>query len=146
MKIKLPDWVVRPLRLLIVLCILYKFVTVTSSYIIDKIVNYSSSDYETDIIYVTTSNQNEPLIVNINTATSSELQQLKGIGLTKARAIIAYREKHGEFKSVEELAEVEGISEKMVEELREFVTVDAVLPVETEDCENTLEQPITSTG
>lgn len=48
--------------------------------------------------------------ININKAGAKDLAKgLKGIGLKKAKAIIAYREKHGEFKAIEELASVKGI-------------------------------------
>ncbi|MCE9684972.1 helix-hairpin-helix domain-containing protein [Shewanella sp. AS16] len=54
--------------------------------------------------------------VNINTASVDELQGLKGIGEVKAKAIIAYREKHGNFKSAQELANVSGIGAKLIEQ------------------------------
>ena len=48
--------------------------------------------------------------VNLNKAGAKEIAKaLKGIGMKKAKAIVAYREKHGEFKAVEELASVKGI-------------------------------------
>lgn len=48
--------------------------------------------------------------VNLNKAGAKEIAKaLKGIGIKKAKAIVAYREKHGEFKAVEELASVKGI-------------------------------------
>jgi len=48
--------------------------------------------------------------VNLNTANAKEIAKaLKGIGMKKAEAIIAYRTKHGDFKAIEELASVKGI-------------------------------------
>ncbi len=48
--------------------------------------------------------------VNLNKAGAKEIAKaLKGVGIKKAKAIVAYREKHGEFKAVEELASVKGI-------------------------------------
>lgn len=47
--------------------------------------------------------------ININTATTDELDSLKGIGPTKAKAIIDYRKKNGPFKSVDDLENVPGI-------------------------------------
>ena len=61
--------------------------------------------------------------LNINTATLAELMELDGIGLTKGKAIISYREEHGAFSSVDELLNVKGIGEKTLEKLREFITV-----------------------
>lgn len=56
-----------------------------------------------------------PQTVNINTADAATLADvLKGVGPAKAEAIIAYRKEHGGFKSVEQLAEVKGIGEKLV--------------------------------
>jgi competence protein ComEA len=50
--------------------------------------------------------------VNINTADAETLaKSLDGIGLSKAKAIVAYREEHGPFKSAEELTQVKGIGE-----------------------------------
>ena len=61
--------------------------------------------------------------VNINTADKTTLvEMIKGIGEKKADAIIAYREKHGPFKSVDELAQVSGIGEATVEKNREKLT------------------------
>ena len=41
--------------------------------------------------------------VNINTASAEELSELKGVGKTKAEAIVAHRNEHGEFSKVEDL-------------------------------------------
>jgi competence protein ComEA len=54
--------------------------------------------------------------VNINTADAVTIsEQLKGIGLSKAEAIVEYRDKHGPFKSAEDLSLVKGIGERTVE-------------------------------
>ena len=63
--------------------------------------------------------------INLNSASPQELTTLRGIGDKTAQAIIAYRESHGPFKSVEELVEVKGIGEKLMTSLREQVTVGA---------------------
>lgn len=62
-------------------------------------------------------------IVNINTADTEELKTLNGIGDAKAKNIIDYREQNGGFKSIEDLKNVTGIGDKMVEKIREQVTV-----------------------
>ena len=64
----------------------------------------------------------EPSIVNINTATSEQLQTLPGIGPVIAGRIIAYREKYGAYESVGELMNVSGIGEKKLESIWYFVT------------------------
>lgn len=63
--------------------------------------------------------------VNLNTATVEELAQLPGIGEVTARRIIRHREKSGKFRSVDELLVVRGISQKKLEALRPYLTVEA---------------------
>ena len=63
-------------------------------------------------------------VVDINTANQEELQTLKGIGAKKAADIIAYREAHGGFKSVEELLNVKGIGKATLEKLRTEIAVE----------------------
>jgi competence protein ComEA len=61
--------------------------------------------------------QAEP--VNVNTADATALAKaLNGIGPAKAKAIVSYREKNGPFKSVDQLAMVEGITQKLIEKNR----------------------------
>lgn len=61
--------------------------------------------------------------VNINTATAEELQTLPRIGPAMAQRIIAWREAHGGFRSVDELDAVPGIGPSMLENLRPLVMV-----------------------
>ncbi len=62
--------------------------------------------------------------VNINTATAEQLADaMKGVGPSKAQAIVDYRKAHGPFKSVDELVQVKGIGLKTVEKNREQLTV-----------------------
>jgi len=61
--------------------------------------------------------QAEP--VNINTADATALaKSLNGIGPAKAKAIVSYREKNGPFKTVDQLAMVEGITQKLIDKNR----------------------------
>lgn len=62
-------------------------------------------------------------LVNINDATSEQLQTLTGIGEAKAKKIIDYREQSGPFNSVEELINVSGIGEKTLESIRSYICV-----------------------
>lgn len=61
--------------------------------------------------------------VNINTATIAELMSLPGIGETKAKAILAYRQEHGEFSSLEELKQVEGIKEAVFTKIKAYIEI-----------------------
>lgn len=62
--------------------------------------------------------------ININSATSTELESLPEIGPVLASRIVAYREENGPFDSVDQLDEIEGISPSLVETLRPLITVD----------------------
>jgi competence protein ComEA len=61
--------------------------------------------------------------VDLNTATTEQLDELDGIGPGMAGAILEYRQEHGGFGSVEELGQVPGIGEKRLAALREKVRV-----------------------
>ncbi len=83
----------------------------------------SSSTVQSGIISESTAEPSVSEKININTATRRELQKLDGIGEVKARAIIEYRERNGEFSSVDELVNVSGIGEKTLEKIRADITV-----------------------
>lgn len=65
-----------------------------------------------------------PAKVNINTAGVEELTTLSGIGESKAKSIIQYREKVGAFQRIEELKNVSGIGDAMFERVKEEITVE----------------------
>lgn len=56
--------------------------------------------------------------VDVNKATVKELSKVKGLNTTKAKAIVAYRKKHGEFKSLDELTNVKGFKKMKDETLK----------------------------
>lgn len=64
-----------------------------------------------------------PTLVNLNTASSVELETLPDVGPVTAAAIVAWREEHGGFTSVEQLLEVSGIGEATLSSVAPFVTV-----------------------
>jgi comEA protein len=64
-------------------------------------------------------------IVNLNTATVTELASLPGIGTKVAARIVEYRMKKGPFRKIEELMNVQGIGEKTFLKLRPQLTVAA---------------------
>ena len=65
--------------------------------------------------------------VNVNSADAATIAaSLNGIGTVKAQAIVDYRQKHGPFRSVDELAQVKGISQKLINRNRADLRVDRV--------------------
>lgn len=62
-------------------------------------------------------------LVNVNTASLSDLASLKGIGQQKALAIIAYRDQQGGFNSIDELLEVKGIGDKVFANIKNKITI-----------------------
>jgi len=61
--------------------------------------------------------------VNLNTATSQELQQVPGIGPATAEKILKMRKSYGAFKSVDDLLAIRGIGPKRFEKMRKYLTV-----------------------
>jgi competence protein ComEA len=61
--------------------------------------------------------------INLNKADETQLQNLPGIGPSKAAAIIEYRETSGLFKNVEDLKDISGIGDKTFEKLKDLITV-----------------------
>ena len=62
--------------------------------------------------------------VNINTADAATLADgLNGVGIKKAQAIVDYRKEHGAFKSMNDLAKVKGINDKLIEKNKNTITL-----------------------
>lgn len=62
-------------------------------------------------------------LININTASSDQLQELPGIGESKAQAIIDYRESYGPFSAIEQVMNVSGIGPATFERLKDLITI-----------------------
>lgn len=65
-------------------------------------------------------------LVNLNTATVELLEELPGIGPVTAEKILAYREEHGPFQSIEEIQNVSGIGPATFERIKDLITVGPV--------------------
>ena len=69
-------------------------------------------------------NQSNPQAkININTATEEELTTLNGIGSSKAKAIITYRQNNGPFKKIEDIQNVSGIGSSVYQQIKDYITI-----------------------
>ncbi len=69
------------------------------------------------------SGASEPAPLNLNTATEAELIALPGVGPSKAKAILAFREAHGGFRSVSQLLRIKGFGRATFRRLRPLLVV-----------------------
>ncbi|HEP1838248.1 TPA: helix-hairpin-helix domain-containing protein [Streptococcus suis] len=96
----------------------------------EAVVYVASKDENISVVASTTASsamsqeEKNSNLVNLNTATETDLQTISGIGAKRAADIIAYREANGGFKSVDDLNNVSGIGDKTMESIRPYVTVD----------------------
>lgn len=72
---------------------------------------------------VTASTAATTVPININTADLATIENIKGLGPTKAQAIVDYRTKNGNFQTVQDLQKVPGIGPKLFEKIQSQVTV-----------------------
>lgn len=80
--------------------------------------NNASSEGTSDV-----NEQEKSSKVNINTANAQELQKLNGIGEKKAELIVAYRQKNGQFASIEDIKQISGIGDKTFAALKDQLEV-----------------------
>jgi len=71
-------------------------------------------------------------VVNVNTASATELEMLPGIGAARAQAVIEAREAQGGFKSLDDLLAVKGIGEASLARLRPHVVLEGETTVRRE--------------
>lgn len=62
--------------------------------------------------------------ININTASMEQLMTLPGIGESKARAILSYRQEKGKFTSIEELKDIPGIKDGVFSKIKDYLTIN----------------------
>ncbi len=67
--------------------------------------------------------------IDLNSATVEELMLLRGIGRVRARRIVEYRQLNGPFRSLEELLNIQGISERIVSDIADVVKIRPPLEI-----------------
>lgn len=72
---------------------------------------------------VATGRASEAGLMNINTASAGELEELPGIGPALGQSIVDYREAHGSFDAIGDVMKVRGIGEGLFSEIEELITV-----------------------
>ncbi len=95
-------------------------------YIIPKIgETIDNNDYEVvDNSNVDGNKESKSSLININTATIEELDALPGVGEATANKIVNHRSENGDFKSIEEIKNVNGIGDKKFEEMKSLICVN----------------------
>ena len=86
----------------------------------EQIIIYSIEEIESSLM----SQDSGSKLVNINTANKELLMTLPGIGESRAKDIINYREKNGGYSSIEDIMKVSGIKEAAFEKIKELITVN----------------------
>lgn len=62
--------------------------------------------------------------IDLNQATTDELQLIPGLGPTLSKRIVEYRENHGQFQKIEDIMQVQGIGLKTFQKLQNYITVE----------------------
>ena len=86
-------------------------------------VNLASKIVDEQVIRIPKLNGSVSEIININTATATELDSLPGIGYSTATNIIDYRTNNGLFKAKEEIKLVNGIGDVIYEQIKDLITI-----------------------
>lgn len=92
-------------------------------YIIPKIGEEINNNNE-NVTQNNTKSQEDNSKININMANVSDLDKLPGVGEATANKILNYREEKGQFKSIEEIKNVNGIGDKKYEDIKEMITIE----------------------
>ena len=105
---------------LICVGVLFAFKAISMQAQPDKVITYTVNNSAVSTI----SQESLSEKVNINTADKERLTSLKGIGESKAEAIISYREANGPFGDITELMNVDGIGQKTFENIKDMICVE----------------------
>ena len=105
---------------LICVGVLFAFKAISMQAQPDKVITYTVNNSAVS----TVSQESLSEKVNINTADKERLTSLKGIGESKAEAIISYREANGPFGDITELMKVDGIGQKTFENIKDMICVE----------------------
>ena len=92
-------------------------------YIIPKI-GESVKMNSDDSVVSNNADENKEAKININTASIEELDKLPGVGEATANKIVNYRSENGDFKTIEELKDVNGIGDKKFEEMKDLICLN----------------------
>lgn len=76
------------------------------------------------VLITTPAYANEQPALNINNASIEQLEQMKGIGPSKAQAIVEYRLQNGNFSQIDDLVKVKGIGQTFLEKNRAWLSVE----------------------
>jgi len=104
---------------------IYPFSSTDSLDLVLKAAGFTFSGKEKSLLElkVVDNSLTKPQRININLAEEWLLEALPGIGSTKAKAIIVYREQNGLFRHTSELMKVEGIGQSLYDQIKGFITV-----------------------
>lgn len=105
---------------LICVGVLFAFKAISMQAQPDKVITYTVNNSAVS----TVSQESLSEKVNINTADKERLTSLKGIGESKAEAIISYREANGPFSDITALMNVDGIGQKTFENIKDMICVE----------------------
>lgn len=82
-----------------------------------------AAEEETPLLNESSNSDNDDGLLDLNTATEEDLMTLPGIGASKAKKIIAYREEIGKFENIEQIMDITGIKEGVYNNIKNYVIV-----------------------
>ena len=101
----------------------YKLIIFLCAFVLSISCSFAASKTNTNSSIKTSASQVISSKINIHTANKEALSNIKGIGPKKAQEIISYRQKNGNFKSINDLTNVKGLGEKNVKKISSYLTI-----------------------